>query len=66
MHVLKQFATLQNLQSEAPVKDRVKLTERDLRLLGIFRVLVEAGGLTAAETMLGMERSNDQPPSASP
>jgi DNA-binding transcriptional LysR family regulator len=36
---------------------RVRLTERDLRLLGIFRVLAEAGGLTAAEATLGMERS---------
>lgn len=39
------------------MKDRIKLTDRDLRLLGIFRVLAEAGGLTAAETVLGMERS---------
>jgi DNA-binding transcriptional LysR family regulator len=37
--------------------DRVRLSERDLRLLGIFRVLAEAGGLTAAEAKLGMERS---------
>ena len=35
--------------------DRVRLTERDIRLLGIFRVLAEAGGLTAAEAQLGME-----------
>jgi len=37
--------------------ERIRLTERDLRLLSIFRVLVETGGLTAAETSLGMERS---------
>ena len=39
------------------MKERIRLTERDLRLLGIFRVLAEAGGLTAAEARLGMERS---------
>ncbi len=33
------------------------LTETDLRLLRIFRAVAEAGGLTAAETQLGMERS---------
>lgn len=33
------------------------LTESDLRLLRIFRSVAEAGGLTAAETALGMERS---------
>ncbi|KJC48146.1 transcriptional regulator [Bradyrhizobium sp. LTSP885] len=33
------------------------LTEADLRLLRIFRAVAEAGGLTAAETQLGMERS---------
>jgi LysR family transcriptional regulator, transcriptional activator for bauABCD operon len=32
-------------------------TEGDLRLLGIFRAVAEAGGLTAAETKLRMERS---------
>lgn len=37
--------------------ERARLTERDLRLLSIFRVLVEANGLTAAERRLGMERS---------
>jgi DNA-binding transcriptional LysR family regulator len=38
----------------APVPN---LTETDLRLLRIFRAVAEAGGLTAAETQLGMERS---------
>ena len=38
----------------APVPN---LTEADLRLLRIFRAVAEAGGLTAAETQLGMERS---------
>ncbi|MBS9479057.1 LysR family transcriptional regulator [Ancylobacter radicis] len=33
------------------------LTESDLRLLRIFRSVAEAGGLTAAERALGMERS---------
>lgn len=33
------------------------LTESDLRLLRIFRCVAEAGGLTAAERALGMERS---------
>lgn len=33
------------------------LTESDLRLLRIFRCVAEAGGLTAAEAALGMERS---------
>lgn len=33
------------------------LTENDLRLLRIFRVVAEAGGLTAAEAQLRMERS---------
>ena len=33
------------------------LTEGDLRLLRIFRAVAEAGGLTAAEPVLGMERS---------
>lgn len=33
------------------------LTESDLRLLRIFRSVAEAGGLTAAENALGMERS---------
>lgn len=33
------------------------LTESDLRLLRIFRSVAEAGGLTAAEQALGMERS---------
>jgi DNA-binding transcriptional LysR family regulator len=33
------------------------ITESDLRLLRIFRVVAESGGLTAAETRLGMERS---------
>ncbi|MBB4371233.1 DNA-binding transcriptional LysR family regulator [Bradyrhizobium sp. cir1] len=33
------------------------LTESDLRLLRIFRAVAEAGGLTAAEAQLGMERS---------
>jgi LysR family transcriptional regulator, transcriptional activator for bauABCD operon len=37
--------------------DRIRLTERDFRLLGIFRVVAEAGGVTAAEERLGMERS---------
>lgn len=34
-----------------------QITETDLRLLRIFRAVAEAGGLTAAETALGMERS---------
>ncbi|WP_315836689.1 LysR family transcriptional regulator [Bradyrhizobium prioriisuperbiae] len=34
-----------------------QLTETDLRLLRVFRAVAEAGGLTAAETQLGMERS---------
>lgn len=34
-----------------------QITEADLRLLRIFRAVAEAGGLTAAETKLGMERS---------
>jgi DNA-binding transcriptional LysR family regulator len=38
----------------APVPN---LTETDLRLLRIFRAVAEAGGLTAAETQLCMERS---------
>ena len=38
----------------APVPN---LTETDLRLLRIFRAVAEAGGLTAAEDRLGMERS---------
>lgn len=33
------------------------VTEQDLRLLRIFRVVAEAGGLTAAEAALHMERS---------
>jgi DNA-binding transcriptional LysR family regulator len=33
------------------------ITESDLRLLRIFRAVAEAGGLTAAEVKLGMERS---------
>lgn len=33
------------------------ITEADLRLLRIFRAVAEAGGLTAAEGKLGMERS---------
>jgi DNA-binding transcriptional LysR family regulator len=33
------------------------LTETDLRLLRIFRAVAEAGGLTAAESQLRMERS---------
>jgi DNA-binding transcriptional LysR family regulator len=33
------------------------ITETDLRLLRIFRAVAEAGGLTAAEAKLGMERS---------
>ncbi|WP_333835256.1 LysR family transcriptional regulator [Rubrimonas sp.] len=33
------------------------LSERDLRALRVFRVVAEAGGLTAAESRLGMERS---------
>jgi DNA-binding transcriptional LysR family regulator len=33
------------------------ITESDLRLLRIFRAVAEAGGLTAAEGKLGMERS---------
>jgi LysR family transcriptional regulator, transcriptional activator for bauABCD operon len=33
------------------------ITEADLRLLRIFRAVAEAGGLTAAEAKLGMERS---------
>jgi DNA-binding transcriptional LysR family regulator len=33
------------------------LTEGDLRLLSIFRIVAEAGGFTAAETRLRMERS---------
>ena len=36
---------------------RIRLTERDLQLLSIFGMLVETGGLTAAEASLGMERS---------
>lgn len=34
-----------------------QITESDLRLLRIFRAVAEAGGLTAAETKLRMERS---------
>jgi DNA-binding transcriptional LysR family regulator len=33
------------------------LTEGDLRLLSIFRIVAESGGFTAAETRLRMERS---------
>lgn len=33
------------------------ITEGDLRLMRIFRVVAEAGGLTAAESRLNMERS---------
>lgn len=33
------------------------ITEADLRLMRIFRVVAESGGLTAAETKLHMERS---------
>jgi DNA-binding transcriptional LysR family regulator len=33
------------------------ITEADLRLMRIFRVVAESGGLTAAETKLRMERS---------
>lgn len=34
------------------------LTEADLRLMRIFRAVVEAGGLAAAEMALGMDRSS--------
>lgn len=34
-----------------------QITEADMRLLRIFRAVAEAGGLTAAEVNLGMERS---------
>jgi len=34
-----------------------RITESDLRLLRIFRVVAEVGGITAAETALRMERS---------
>ncbi len=33
------------------------LTDRDLRALRIFRVVVEAGGMTAAERRVGLDRS---------
>lgn len=39
------------------MKKRVTIGERDLRLLRIFRLVAEAGGLSAAEAKLGMERS---------
>ena len=42
----------------APTRTVVEtVTEQDLRLLRIFRVVAEAGGLTAAEASLRMERS---------
>lgn len=33
------------------------LSDRDLKLLGVFRAVAEAGGLTAAERSLGVERT---------
>jgi DNA-binding transcriptional LysR family regulator len=41
-------------QTHSPVPP---ITETDLRLLRIFRAVAEAGGLTAAEGALGVERS---------
>ncbi len=43
--------------SAAPAKSIDSLTESDLRLMRIFRVVAESGGLTAAEICLNMERS---------
>ena len=40
-----------------PLLPIASITEGDLRLMRIFRVVAEAGGLTAAEGRLGMERS---------
>jgi DNA-binding transcriptional LysR family regulator len=41
----------------APAAPMPPITEDHLRLLRIFRAVAEAGGLTAAEPRLGMERS---------
>ena len=43
-----------NAHSAKPIS---ALTENDLRLMRIFRVVAESGGLTAAELRLNMERS---------
>lgn len=43
--------------SVAPAKSIDSLTKSDLRLMRIFRVVAESGGLTAAEIRLNMERS---------
>lgn len=51
---MKHVSPVMKAVTPAPVPH---LTESDLRLLRVFRAVAEAGGLTAAETQLGMERS---------